>query len=309
MASTQHSAMSDVTTFQLPGWSPPVHVHLRQDAVKDGLTEDLTTNFTAFKNWTSILKTNLYKQTQPGPTYLEDPWALKEIIIHNVAFSSKHGIRYMTIEAKLQRTNEAGEPKELNRIVFLRGGSVGMLMILRPRDSHLERYVIMTEQPRLGAGSMGFLEIPAGMLNDSPEVQGKVLEKIEEETGFTIQKDELIDLTELALRDVETADAVQAGMYPSPANLDEFFHLFVWEKELDRLEIEDLKSRLTGLRKHQDMITLVICNYEDVWKRGARDAKTLAAWALYEGLSREGKIQDELYRIRTGRSMSEMAWS
>ncbi|KAK0609077.1 Nudix hydrolase 14 [Lasiodiplodia hormozganensis] len=301
--------MTGVMTFQLLDWSPPVDVHLRQDAVNDGLTKDLTIDFTAFKNWTRILKENLCKQMQSGPTYLEDPWALKEIIIHNVSFSSKHRIRYMTIEARLRRTNGIGEPKELNRIVFLRGGSVGMLMILRPRDSHLERYVIMTEQPRLGAGSMGFLEIPAGMLNDSPEVQGKVLEKIEEETGFTIQKDELIDLTELALRGVETADTVQEGMYPSPANLDEFFHLFVWEKELDRLEIEDLKSRLTGLRKHQDMITLVLCNYEDVWKRGARDAKTLAAWALYEGLSREGKIQDELYRIRTGRSMSEMAWS
>jgi ADP-sugar diphosphatase len=59
---------------------------------------------------------------------------------------------------------------------------------------------------------------------------------------------------------------------------------------IDRQEIEDLKSRLTGTRAQGKNITIGLCNYEELWKEGARDAKTLAAWALYESLKRAGKI-------------------
>jgi ADP-sugar diphosphatase len=33
-------------------------------------------------------------------------------------------------------------------------------------------------------------------------------------------------------------------MYPSHGDCDEFISIFLWEKELDRLEIENLKDRL-----------------------------------------------------------------
>jgi hypothetical protein len=67
------------------------------------------------------------------------------------------------------------------------------------------------------------------------------------------------------------------------------------------------------------MITLGVVNYEYVWKEGARDAKTMAAWgksrfatasnllrttarltALYEGLNRAGVIQAEMKRRNMG---------
>lgn len=48
------------------------------------------------------------------------------------------------------------------------------------------------------------------------------------------------------------------------------------------------------------MITLRVVGYEDLWREGARDAKTLAAWALYEGLNREGAIKQELDRRKEG---------
>lgn len=278
-------------TCQLPGFDPPVTVKLTEDLDLDALLK-----FKAFNDWQERLKDNLRKQKQPGHTFESHPWSLREIHIHHVAMFATGKIGFMTIEAKLARDEE---PRQLDRVVFLRGGSVAMLMILRPKDSRNERYVIMTEQPRIGAYSLAFLEIPAGMLDDSTEVRGKVIDEIREETGFTIQKDELIDLTALALRDAETRESVMPAMYPSPANLDEFIPLFLWEKELDRQEIEDLKGKLTGVRKQQEMITLRVCDYEVLWREGARDAKTLAAWALYEGLSREGKIKDALLRIRT----------
>jgi len=48
------------------------------------------------------------------------------------------------------------------------------------------------------------------------------------------------------------------------------------------------------------LITLRVCDYEVLWKEGARDAKTLGAWALYEGLNRSGQIEERLREIRMG---------
>lgn len=286
----------------LPDFAYPVKVSFKKqpdyDEKKQRDFENAQLRFKAFEDWRHGMRKNLERQNESRHTFQADPWSLKEVKVHSVHVFANDKIGFMTIEAFFERDNE--EPKKLDRVVFLRGGSVAMLMILRPRDSPNERYVIMTDQPRIGACSMSFLEIPAGMLDESNEVKGKVIEEINEETGFTVQKDELINLTELALNDTEAKDDVKAAMYPSPANLDEFIPLFLWEKELDRQEIEDLKGRLTGLRKQQEMITLRIESFESLWRVGARDAKTLAAWALYTGLSKEGIIQEELQDIRKG---------
>jgi ADP-sugar diphosphatase len=217
---------------------------------RDGidLQENAIRGFKAFSDWTSTLYDNLERQHNPGHVFCSDPWTLKEIKIHSVTVFPTGKIGFMTVEAILRKETA---PKSLDRVVFLRGGSVAVLMILRPKDSRTERYVILTEQPRIGAGGMSFLEIPAGMLDDSNEVKGKAIEEIEEETGLTVQKDELINMTELAL-ETDTDEKVQRAMYPSPANLDEFIPLLLWEKELDRKEIEGLKGKLTGLRKHNE---------------------------------------------------------
>jgi ADP-sugar diphosphatase len=44
------------------------------------------------------------------------------------------------------------------------------------------------------------------------------------------------------------------------------------------------------LRDEGEKITLKLCRLDELWKVGARDGKTLAALALYEGLKREGKV-------------------
>lgn len=56
---------------------------------------------------------------------------------------------------------------------------------------------------------------------------------------------------------------------------------------LDKQEIESLKGSSSGKRTGEsERITVRILPYEDLWKFGARDAKTLAAWSLYESLKR-----------------------
>ena len=71
-------------------------------------------------------------------------------------------------------------------------------------------------------------------------------------------------------------------MYPSPGGSDEFIVIFLWEKALDRQEIEAKKEKHTGLRAQGEKIILRIINYHEYLDVGARDGKTLGAWALYE---------------------------
>jgi 8-oxo-dGTP pyrophosphatase MutT (NUDIX family) len=287
-------------TIAFESWSHPVPLTISDDLPME-VTEKALLDFTAFKNWIKALRINLERQTTSGHTFELDPWILAELKVHSIhMFQTKNGDKpgFMTVEAILHRNEE---PKVLDRVVFLRGGSVAVLMILRPKDSRNERYVILTDQPRIGACSTNFLEIPAGMLDDSNEIKGKAIQEIQEETNLTVRKEELIDLTALALEGERQKEDLQNGIYMSPANLDEFIPLFLWEKDLDRKEIEALKGRLTGERTSDETITLRIIAYEELWKIGARDAKTLASWALYEGLNGAGKIEEKLHEIRIGR--------
>lgn len=176
-------------------------------------------------------------------------------------------------------------------VVFLRGGSVAMLMILRPRDDPYERWVIMTTQPRIPASSLSFWEIPAGMLDREKNFTGAAAKEIREETGLEVDPTDLKDMTALALESAATMnEGLKLAMYPSPGGCDEYIPIYLWEKTVDRPEMESLKDKLTGQRGRGELIRLKLVQYEQLWRDGARDAKTLAAWALYEGLNREGKL-------------------
>lgn len=269
--------------FNLPGFLPEVTVILTKDISKDQLL-----NFIPFKNWLIALKASLALQSRPDHPFYKAPYTLRSVTIQSVDYFGPN-IGFVKLVADVK--NEDNE--RLPGVAFLRGGSVAILMILRPSDAKNERWVIMTEQPRVPAGSLRFMEIPAGMVDQETHTfAGTAAREIKEETDLEIQEDELIDLTALALKAADQSESLrpephlQTCMYPSPGGSDEFIALFLWEKVLDRQEIEDLKGKLTGLRTQEEKITVRILNYEDLWKVGARDAKTLAAWSLYEGLKR-----------------------
>ncbi|ORY71275.1 NUDIX family hydrolase-like protein [Pseudomassariella vexata] len=266
------------------------------------LMQDYLRDFPAFKTWKTTLQENLKLQWKDeNHAFHKHPFTLQSIEIQSVDWFGRK-IGFIKLKAIIK--NDEAEPKELPGVAFLRGGSVAMLMILRPKDSRDERLVVMTEQPRIPAGSLSFLEIPAGMIDDGPNFKGKAADEILEETGFNIPVSELIDMTKLALSEASGKETNhQQGMYPSPGGSDEFIHIFLWEKEIDRQEVEDLRGKLTGQKWQGEMITLRVCDNEDLWRECARDAKTLAAWALYEGLNRAGIIP-EILRERRERGTS-----
>lgn len=170
-----------------------------------------------------------------------------------------------------------------------------MQLILQPSDitspSDADKRVILAIQPRIPAGSLAFPELPAGMLDDHGTFAGGAAKEIQEETGLIIPENELVDMTFLALGSPkEEEEQLQQAVYPSPGGSDEFIPLFLCQKSMSRREIEEMQGRLTGLRSEGEKITLKVVPLEDLWKEGVRDGKALAAWALYQGLKKEGRI-------------------
>ncbi len=152
--------------------------------------------------------------------------------------------------------------------------------------------MIVTLQPRIPAGSLSFAELPAGMLDDSGTFVGGAAKEIEEETGLKVPEDQLIDMTKLALPDSETSsgESLQKATYPSPGGSDEFLPIFLHQRRVPRRTLQEWQGKLTGLRDHGEKITLKLVPLKNLWKEAGRDAKALAAWALYEGLRQEGKL-------------------
>ena len=215
--------MATIKTFVLRGFREPVEVTLASNIMEKQLEA-----WPAFKNWTSTLRSNLELQyTEPGHVFNDDPYVLRSITIQSVDWFGPTKIGFVKLNATIQNSTGKGFPG----VCFLRGGSVAILMILRPKDSRDERWVVLTEQPRVPAGSLKFLEIPTGMIDDSETFRGAAAEEIEEETGFRIPASELIDLTSLALQRSRMRElSMQNAMYPSPGGSDEFMPIFLWER-------------------------------------------------------------------------------
>lgn len=277
-----------MSAFDLPNTTPLVSVKLSADLAKDELL-----SFPAFKTWLSTLQKSLKLQQDPSHPFHETPYMLHSIQIQS--HDRFGGGRLGFLKLKAEITNEKGE--RLPGSVFLRGGSVAMLLILSPQDATEtdSDHVILTVQPRIAAGSLGFVELPAGMLDDSGTFSGAAAKEIREETGLEIAESELINMSQLtyeASLPVQRSkeDYLQQAIYPSPGGSDEFIPLFLAQKKMKKDEIDGLKGKLTGLRGSGEKITLQICRLDELWKVAARDGKTLAALALYEGLKRENKL-------------------
>ncbi|KAK7976145.1 hypothetical protein PG989_014608 [Apiospora arundinis] len=180
------------------------------------LTKEDVLSFRGFVDWKNTLLENLkLQQTEKDHTFHSSPFSLKSVEIQSVDwFGSRIG--FMKIKSIL--SNDDG--KDLPGICFLRGGSVAVLIILRPRDSREDRMVVMTEQPRIPVGSLSFMEIPAGMLDESDNFSGKAADEIWEEVGLKIPHSELIDMTQLALSKASRkTEGFRDAMYPSPGGL------------------------------------------------------------------------------------------
>ncbi|KAH8816850.1 hypothetical protein F5884DRAFT_777629 [Xylogone sp. PMI_703] len=283
--------ISNMSTFTLPD-SENVEVTLVEDLSKEQLLE-----FPAFKNWLSTLRKNLSLQsTSPTHEFHSSPYTLRSIKIQSIDRFGGNRLGFVKFIADIQNAN--GE--KLPGSIFLRGASVAMLILLIPEDAPEEKYVLLTVQPRVAAGSLRLVELPAGMV-DGGTFAGSAAKEIEEELGLTIPETELINLTELAIPPAlppssssgdphSQHETLPRAVFPSPGGCDEYTPIFMHEKRVPRSTLDEWAGKLTGLRDQGEKITLKVVRLEDLWKEGARDAKALSAWALWEGCKRKGLV-------------------
>jgi len=162
---------------------------------------------------------------------------------------------------------------EIPGIVFMRGGAVGILCILKDTQDG-EEYALTTLQPRIPAASVEFCEIPAGMLDDEKhKFAGKAADEMSEETLLQIKEEELFDLTDMAYKDRFP------GMYPSAGGCDEFLRLFLYRRFMSNRAIEALKMAQGGVES--EIIKLKLVPVKDLWLESP-DSKALSALYLYD---------------------------
>jgi len=218
---------------------------------------------------------------------------VKNVLVQSVdMFGPRVGFIKFKAAAQLNVGGEEGV-FDVPGIVFMRGGAVGVMVIL---ECEGKEYTILTYQARVPVGIHNLPEIPAGMLDGSGNFKGVAAEEIAEECNIVISENELIDLTAMAYGDK------WQGILPSAGGCDEFIRLYMFRRVVDTEVLHELEGRLTGLRQEGERIKLHIVPLEDVWKM-TPDVKALSCLALYDRLSLEGKIE---WPHRTGPYLAEL---
>jgi len=160
-----------------------------------------------------------------------------------------------------------------NRVVFIRGNSIGVLFTLKSKQTG-KIYVVYVKQPRNATGFGSFVEIPAGMMDGKTGTlasQGVAAKEIWEELGIFIEKGDLILLGE---------------MYPSPGGCDESITLFSVVLEANEDYIQSLIGRKTGEYNSDEQITLGVIELSEFKNMCAygrcKDAKAMSAFFLID---------------------------
>ncbi|ETS84300.1 hypothetical protein PFICI_02325 [Pestalotiopsis fici W106-1] len=278
--------------------------------VPEGLSQEMLENFSPLNRWLTRLTKSLAQQhTNPSHPFRAEPYALRQVTIQSFDLFGGKRVGFLKLQADVRNARDESLPGA----IFLRGPSVAMLVLLVPDDVEAgsareaeERRVVLTVQPRIPAGSLGFVELPAGMV-DNGTFAGAAAKEIEEELGLVIEESELTNLSDLVAgaqgsdaqpqqqqrsggSSVDVDEDLPEAVYPSAGGCDEFIPVFVHERRVARESLDEWTGKLTGLRDDGERITLKLIKMKDLWKEGRRDAKCLAAVALWEGLKREGKL-------------------
>lgn len=150
-------------------------------------------------------------------------------------------------------------------IAFLRGDSVGILMVVKCLGE--EDHTILTVQPRFPVGKHAFEEIPAGMMDDKANFAGVAAKELQEEVGIEVSRESLMYLGNVCL---------------SPGGCDERMALFAFEMDATKEELDQLNGQYRGEREEGENITLKVMPLKNVMDLD--DAKSIVAYAKYQQL-------------------------
>lgn len=182
------------------------------------------------------------------------------------------------LKIKTSVADKSGRP--LPGIIFLRGPSVGMLIIFQTREHD---YIALIESVRPAIGVASYPELPAGMIDNENNVLKVALREMEEETGVIPNGREMIDMTKTFFK------GKWDGIYPSPGACDELVKLFLYRQKSSEAEVKKMQGRKTGVANENEHLKLKLVNLEDVC-RITPDVKVHSACVMYMALKKEGAI-------------------
>jgi ADP-sugar diphosphatase len=187
-------------------------------------------------------------------------------------------------------TRLMGSGPALPGIIFMRGGSVAVLVVLRCEG---RKYVLLVKQPRVPVGRVSLAEIPAGMLDGEGNFAGVAAKEMREEAHISFTPEEMISMT----------DFMSHKQYPSPGGCDEFIEYFYASAVVTPAFLHAISGRATGCEAENERIRLSYVPYDDLWCVSG-DAKAATACYLFENLVRNGYMGD---RVTTGRVFGSSA--
>ncbi|KAK9388079.1 hypothetical protein V1515DRAFT_599542 [Lipomyces mesembrius] len=253
------------------------------------LAAEQVQKFQPFVRWFTRLQQSLRTTPVKGGATSTDPtfYRLKKVDIQSADFfgPAKNKLGFL----KLKATVEDDNGRTLPGVVFLRGQSVAILVLVYPsRNPEAEdptdfddskANVILTIQPRVAGASMNSIEIPAGMFDpdDSAEDGGKL--------SFTAQR-ELKEESGLAInaKDMKPLYTYDGGIYTSAGASDEQIQFFYCKKLMSESDIKGLQGKFGGAEKEiGERITLRIVPLHELLT-ATQDVKAICALALYSSL-------------------------
>jgi hypothetical protein len=172
--------------------------------------------------------------------------------------------------------------------------NASLLVVLRPKDTirapSLDMYTVFIESPQARARNEPNLELPKGALNASGDMTGPIMERMSEELTLKPHKDNLINLTSLMMQHPHCRQDTRPDAVIHPSYIDPHKPVILWERRLDKKEIESLKGRFGDRRAPDEKSNIRVLDFEDLWKEGSRSPELLAAWAMYRNLRMKGYI-------------------
>ncbi len=221
---------------------------------------------------------------------LDPRFTISELNFQSVDY---FGERAAFVKFQAEATFQA---KPVPGIVLCRGPAVSLLMILNCKERG--QFVVMVRQPRLAIGRWP-LELPAGMMDESKQFKGKIIEEVMQETCIHVDGETIKDMTEIiygpgTLAGIGGAEAHVAGgpllgMYSSMGLLDEYIRLMVHESDISAEELDKIHGRIAGKAEEGEHIRVEVVPLDQVWQVSS-DPKLLGSLCLYDRLKASGRI-------------------
>jgi len=203
---------------------------------------------------------------------------LQQITLQSVDFFGKR-VGFLKFSAHVADADDITRTRSV--VVFMRGGSVAILVLLKCKE---KVYTVLVCQDTVPTAQVAFPALPAGMLDGNGNFAGVAAKELQEETGIIISDQKLVDLISL------TYGNKYLGMYPSVGGSDEFIRLYLYRETVPPHVLTELEGKCTGVAEENEKIVLKLVPLDEAWKHTS-DAKALSALCLYDNLVKAGTLE------------------